>query len=142
MDKTSSHKAIIAGAMAAALAVGAVTFAARYHPPVAAAPAATPPAQLTDTPGAVTDSVAPAPAEAPSSAVSSADNRTTNQVKIRIAADSIGRNSDVGVSATLGVVMLSGTLATQEAIDHLAIIAGTVNDVTRVDVSRLKIAIT
>lgn len=142
MDKTSSHKAIIAGAMATALAIGAVTFAMRYHPPVVAAPAATPSAPLADAPGAVTDSVAPAAAGAPSTAVSSADNRTTNQVKSRIAADSIGKNSDLGVSATLGVVMLSGTLATQEAIDHLTVIAGTVKDVKSVDVSRLKLAIT
>ena len=280
-----SHRTIIAGSMAAALAIGAVTFAVRYHPPVAVAPVSSVPVPLADTAAAVADTSAdtvgiPAPVESapaavapiaaasapiapnaaaptivaprtgavskskdaaipvapepkaasnrhsaaassstdsygstgmraapaivastkpearasesiggntveqpvmsattaapamptvvsPSSAVEVAagnatlanspvpaaspvvtlsaalppsDSSITNEVKTQIAADSMGKDSAVGVSTTLGVVMLSGTLATQEAIDHVKDLAGKVKDVKSVDASGLKVA--
>lgn len=88
-------------------------------------------------PAAVPGQVVTLNAEAPTS-----DSSITNQVKTQIAADNVGKDSEVGVTTTLGVVMLSGTLATQEAIDHVKGIAGKVKDVKSVDASGLKVATT
>ena len=86
----------------------------------------------------------PGPAASPvvtlSAALPPSDSSITNEVKTQIAADSMGKDSAVGVSTTLGVVMLSGTLATQEAIDHVKDLAGKVKDVKSVDASGLKVA--
>jgi hyperosmotically inducible protein len=68
------------------------------------------------------------------------DNRITTAVKSEIAADGSGEDAKVGVTTTNGVVALTGTLASQEAIDHLKGVAEKVQDVKSVDTSELKIA--
>jgi len=89
---------------------------------------------------------APAVALAAEPAVSStedptaSDSRITTAVKSEIAADGISEDASVGVSTTNGVVALTGTLATQDAIDHLKGIAEKVLDVKSVDISALRIA--
>jgi hyperosmotically inducible protein len=68
------------------------------------------------------------------------DIRITTAVKSEFAADGSSEDASVGVSTTNGVVVLSGTLATQDAIDHLKGIAEKIQDVKSVDTSALKIS--
>jgi len=69
------------------------------------------------------------------------DIRITTAVKSEIAADG-SQDANVGVTTTNGVVVLTGTLATQDAIDHLKGVAEKVQDVKSVDTSALKITST
>ncbi len=70
------------------------------------------------------------------------DIQITSAVKSEIAADGSSEDAKVEVITTNGVVALTGTLATQDAIDHLKGIAEKVQDVKSVDTSALKITIT
>ena len=70
------------------------------------------------------------------------DIRITTAVKSEIAADSSSKDANVGVTTTNGVVVLTGTLATQDAIDHVKGVAEKVKDVKSVDTSALKITST
>jgi hyperosmotically inducible periplasmic protein len=67
------------------------------------------------------------------------DRRITAELKSQFAADSISKNVDIGVTTTQGVVVLTGTLATQDAIDHVKNVAEKVEDVKSVDTSAMKI---
>jgi hyperosmotically inducible periplasmic protein len=68
------------------------------------------------------------------------DSSITTSVKSEIAADSASKDVDIGVSTTNGVVVLTGTLASKDAIEHVKDVAGKVKDVKSVDASALKIA--
>jgi hyperosmotically inducible protein len=70
------------------------------------------------------------------------DIRITTAVKSEIAADSSSKDANVGVTTTNGVVVLTGTLATQDAIDHVKGVAEKVQDVKSVDTSALKVTST
>jgi hyperosmotically inducible protein len=67
------------------------------------------------------------------------DSRITAELKSQFAADSISKNVDIGVTTTQGVVVLTGTLATQDAIEHVKNVAEKVEDVKSVDTSAMKI---
>jgi hyperosmotically inducible protein len=91
---------------------------------------------------AVSSSEAIASSPAPLSsniAPAASDIQITTAVKSEIAADGSSEDASVGVITTNGVVALTGSLATQEAINHLKGIAEKVQDVKSVDVSALKI---
>jgi hyperosmotically inducible protein len=60
-------------------------------------------------------------------------------VKSQFAADTISKDVDIGVTTTGGVVVLTGTLVTQDAIDHVRNVAAQVKDVKSVDTSAMKI---
>jgi hyperosmotically inducible protein len=68
------------------------------------------------------------------------DSWITTKVKSDILADSVSKGFDVNVVTTNGVVVLKGTLANQDAIDHVKDIAGKVNGVKGVDASALVVA--
>jgi hyperosmotically inducible protein len=68
------------------------------------------------------------------------DNSITNDVKSQFAADSVGKDVDIGVTTTQGAVVLTGTLASQDAIEHVKGVAERVKDVKSVDVTALQIA--
>jgi hyperosmotically inducible protein len=68
------------------------------------------------------------------------DNSITSDVKSQFAADSVGKDVDIGVTTTQGAVVLSGTLGSQDAIEHVKGVAERVKDVKSVDVTALKIA--
>jgi hyperosmotically inducible protein len=68
------------------------------------------------------------------------DSSITTEVKSEISADSVSRDIDIGVTTTNGVVVLTGTLATQDAIEHVKDVAEKVKDVKSVDISALKIS--
>ncbi len=70
------------------------------------------------------------------------DSWITTKVKSEIAADSLSKGFDVSVTTKHGVVALSGTLASEQAVDHVKKIAGKVKGVKRVDTSELKISST
>ena len=66
----------------------------------------------------------------------------TTEVKSRLAADSIGKDVDIGVTTTHGIVVLTGTVLTQDAIDHARGVAEKVKDVKSVDTSAMMIPAT
>jgi hyperosmotically inducible protein len=68
------------------------------------------------------------------------DSWITTKVKSEILADSVSKGFDVSVKTTHGVVVLSGALATQDAIDHVKDIAGKVTGVKSVDTSAITVA--
>ena len=68
------------------------------------------------------------------------DSWITTKVKSEILADSISKGFEVSVKTTHGVVVLTGTLPNQNAIDHVKNIAGKVNGVKSVDTSALAVA--
>jgi hyperosmotically inducible protein len=70
------------------------------------------------------------------------DSRITTELKSQFAADSISKDVDIGVTTTQGVVVLTGTLVTQDAIDHVKNVAEKVKDVKSVDASAMKVTST
>jgi hyperosmotically inducible protein len=93
-------------------------------------------------PPAASSTGADAPQVAMSTDPAASDSRITTEVKSQIAADSMSKDVDVGVITTNGVVVLSGTLATQDVIDHVKGVAEKVKDVKSVDASALKVTST
>jgi hyperosmotically inducible protein len=70
------------------------------------------------------------------------DSRITTELISQFAADSVSKNVDIGVTTTQGVVVLTGTLVTQDAIDHVKNVAEKIKDVKSVDISAMKITST
>jgi hyperosmotically inducible protein len=68
------------------------------------------------------------------------DTQITADVKSAIAGDSLSRDFNIGVTTIRGVVVLTGSLASQDAIDHLKEVAGKVQGVISVDTSALILA--
>jgi hyperosmotically inducible protein len=68
------------------------------------------------------------------------DSWITTKVKSELLADSVTKGLDVKVETMHGVVMLSGSLPSQEAIGHAKTVAGKVDSVKSVDTSGLMVA--
>jgi hyperosmotically inducible periplasmic protein len=68
------------------------------------------------------------------------DTWITTKVKSVLLADSDAQGFDVKVDTKDGVVTLEGTLATQEAVDHVKMLAADVEGVERVDSAALTVA--
>ena len=68
------------------------------------------------------------------------DSWITTKVKSELLADSLTKGSEVHVKTTHGVVVLKGTLANQDAIDHAKDIAAKIEGVKSVNVVALKVA--
>ena len=68
------------------------------------------------------------------------DSWITTKVKSEILADSVSKGVNVTVETTRGVVVLKGTLASQDAIDHIKDVAAKVKGVKSVDVSALTVS--
>lgn len=66
------------------------------------------------------------------------DSWITTKVKSDLLADSVTKGLDISVQTSNGVVALSGTVATQDAIDHAEDVAKKVKGVKSVDSSGLK----
>ena len=195
MNPQTSRKIIVAGAMAAAVGIGAVTFALRSHPVAPVAQVFHPPIRATEIPASTPAAAAEIPAADPVPGASAAvfqipgdtnersagetvtnsvdrmksayelttmptttslsaddqkmgtsmelatsDSEITTDVKTEIARDSLSKDLDIGVSTTHGVVALTGSLASQGAIDHVKDVAGKVKNVKSVDTSALILA--
>jgi hyperosmotically inducible protein len=72
--------------------------------------------------------------------LAASDSQITTDVKSELAGDSLSKDVNIGVTTTHGVVALTGTLASQSAIDHVKDIAGKAKDVKSVDASALILA--
>ena len=68
------------------------------------------------------------------------DSWITTKVKSEILANSVSKGFDVSVETKHGVVILKGTLANQDAINHVKDIAEKVDGVKSVDTSALTVA--
>jgi len=68
------------------------------------------------------------------------DSWITTKVKSGLLADSLTKGLDIGVNTSNGVVALSGTVASQDAVDHAEDLAKKVKGVKSVDSSGLKVA--
>jgi len=69
-----------------------------------------------------------------------ADSQITTDVKSEIAGDTLTKDVTIGVTTTRGVVALTGSLASQDAIDHVKDAVGKVKDVKSVDTTALILA--
>ncbi|MEO8346983.1 MAG: BON domain-containing protein [Betaproteobacteria bacterium] len=69
-----------------------------------------------------------------------ADSWITTKVKSEILADSLSRVMGVSVETTGGVVVLKGSLASKDAVEHVTNVAGRVDGVKSVDASALIVA--
>lgn len=67
------------------------------------------------------------------------DGWITTKVKSGLLADSVTKGLDIGVSTSNGVVALSGTVSSQDAVDHAEDLARKVKGVKSVDSSGLKV---
>jgi hyperosmotically inducible protein len=75
-----------------------------------------------------------------STELAASDTQITTDVKSQLAGDSLSKDVNIGVTTTHGVVALTGTLTSQDAIDHVKDVAGKVKDVKSVDTSALVLA--
>jgi len=67
----------------------------------------------------------------------SADSQISTDVKSAIDGDALSKDANILVSTTDGVVSLTGSLTSQDAIDQVKGVAGNVKNVKRVDSSGL-----
>jgi hyperosmotically inducible periplasmic protein len=95
--------------------------------------------QLTTTP-ATTSSPADEQKAETNAGFAASDSQITTDVKSEIAGDSLSKDVNIGVTTTHGVVVLTGSLASQGAIDHVKDVAGNVPGVRSVDTSALVLA--
>ncbi len=75
-----------------------------------------------------------------STAFAASDSQITIDVKSEIAGDGLSNDVNIGVTTTHGVVALTGSLTSQDAIDHVKDVAGKVAGVKSVDTSALILA--
>jgi hyperosmotically inducible protein len=99
-------------------------------PPPAATPAPTDPSPVA---GAAPDAAANPVAANP-------DARITRDVRSSIAGVLPGGDVNIGVATHDGIVVLTGNLPSQQAIDQVTAVAGLVQDVRKVDASSLLLA--
>lgn len=100
--------------------------------PVTATPAATTTTSDTSA-NAATTTMAPGPAGDATGAVS--ETVTTGKIKAALAADSSMKDSDVSVTTNNGVVMLSGTVKSQDQVAIATNLAQKMDGVTKVESS-------
>jgi len=96
--------------------------------------------ELTTTTSATSSSRADDQRVGTSTEFAASDGQITIDVKSELAGDSLSKDVNIGVTTTHGVVVLTGSLASQDAIDHVKDVAGRVKDVKSVDTSALILA--
>jgi hyperosmotically inducible protein len=95
--------------------------------------------EMTTTP-ATSSSPADEQKVAMSTELNASDSQITADVKSAIAGDSLSKDFNIGVMTIRGVVVLTGSLGSQDAIDHVKEVAGKVKGVKGVDTSALILA--
>ena len=84
----------------------------------------------------------PLAVDAATASPKTSDSQITTQVKSDIAADNAGRQVDIQVTTVDGAVVLSGTMPTAEAVEHIRQVTERVKDVKSVDTTAVRIATT
>ena len=142
MNPQNSRKIIVASGMAIVFGCVAGLFALRTHHDTLVAQAPHPPTPFTEVPAAPATSGSPADDQkvATSTEFAASDGQITTDVKSQLAGDSVSKGVNIGVTTTHGVVALTGTLTSQNAIDHVKDVTGKVKDVRSVDTSALVLA--
>jgi BON domain len=142
MNSQNSRKIIVAGGMAVVFGIVAAAFALRTHHDTLIARASHPPTPFTEAPAAPATGSSPADDQKVATSTESAasDGQITTDVKSQLGSDSLSKGVNIGVTTTHGVVALTGTLTSQNAIDHVKDVAGKVKDVKSVDTSALVLA--
>jgi BON domain len=141
MNSQKSRKIIVASGMAIVFGCVAGLFALRTHHDTLVAQAR-PPIPIAEVPAAPATSGSPADDQkvATSTEFAASDGQITTDVRSQLAGDSLSKGVNIGVTTTHGVVALTGTLTSQNAIDHVKDVAGKVKDVKSVDTSALVLA--
>jgi hyperosmotically inducible protein len=80
------------------------------------------------------------PADQTGAQLAASDSQITTDVKSQIAGDTLSKDANIEVITSHGVVALTGSLPSQDAIDHVKDVAGRVKDVKSVDASALLVA--
>jgi len=70
------------------------------------------------------------------------DTEITAKVKSEIAVDTVGMSGAIGVTTTDGVVALSGSLSSQDDIEHIKGVVARVKDVKSVDTTAMSVSAT
>lgn len=142
MNSEKSRKIMVASGMAVVFGCVAGLFALRTHHDTLAAQAPHPPTPFAEVPTApaTSSSAADGQKAATSTEFAASDGQITTDVKSQLAGDSLSKGVNIGVTTTHGVVALTGTLTSQNAIDHVKDVAGKVKDVKSVDTSALVVA--
>jgi hypothetical protein len=113
--------------------------AAATPPVVAATPPPAPAAPAVDSTATAAAANSGGDATAAPADAGGVDSKITTEVKSRLAADNVTKDANISVTTTQGVVVLTGTLASQDAVDHVRLLAQNVPDVKSVDTSALKV---
>lgn len=142
MNPQNSRKVIVASGMAIVFGCVAGLFALRTHHDTLVAQAPRPPIPIAEVAAAPATSGSPADDQkvATSTEFAASDGQITTDVKSQLAGDSVSKGVNIGVTTTHGVVALTGTLTSQNAIDHVKDVTGKVKDVRSVDTSALVLA--
>ena len=142
MNPQNSRKIIVASGMAIVFGCVAGLFALRTHHDTLVAQAPRPSIPIAEVAAAPATSGSPADDQkvATSTEFAASDGQITTDVKSQLAGDSISKGVNIGVTTTHGVVALTGTLTSQNAIDHVKDVTGKVKDVRSVDTSALVLA--
>jgi len=112
MNSQTSHKIIVAGAMAAVIGIGAVTFALRSRPVAPVAEASHPPVRVTQIPASTPDTAAEIPAAAALPGASSA--------ALQIPGDTNERSAGQTITNGVGRVKSADELTTMPTTTSLA----------------------
>ena len=142
MDSQKSRKIIVASGMAIVFGCVAGLFALSTHHDTLVAQAPHPPTPFTEVPTAPTANSSSADDQkvTTSTEFTASDGQITTDVKSQLAGDSLSKGVNIGVTTTHGVVALTGTLTSQNAIDHVKDVTGKVKDVKSVNTSTLVLA--
>src|SRR5450631_4034988 len=93
-------------------------------------------------PSAVSSTAMDAQAAPKNDELAALDGVITTEVKSQLAADAVGKDVNIGVTTTHGIVVLTGTMLTQDAINQVRGVAEKVKDVKSVDTSAMMISAT
>jgi hyperosmotically inducible periplasmic protein len=134
MKNSIYRNALIAAGIAAALSISVTGCGKTASDRVAATPKSPTVAEAAKATGETVKETGDTAAQAMS------DTWITTKVKSVLLADSDAQGFDVKVDTKDGVVTLEGTLATQEAVDHVKMLAADVEGVERVESAALTVA--
>jgi hypothetical protein len=147
VDNTVSPAAKPAGVALDLSTTAAAAAVARDSEPVQGAAASTtatpPPTSLPiPAPAVATDQIPQGNVAQGNATPAASDSDITANVKSALAVESSGKYASIGVGTTNGVVALTGSLVSQDDIDHLKLVVAGIKDVKSVDTTALGVPAT